>query len=80
MRSGVFPWNTGISGLQWRDLGQAGFTQGFSSWALRSYDVRVSHRFTTGAELHVPHVHRGNLAVEHINEVMSHLQSRLMRA
>lgn len=80
MRSGVFPWNIGISGLQWRDLGQAGFTQGFSSWALRSYDVRVSHRFTIGAALYVPHVHLGNLAVEHINEVMAHLQSRLMRA
>jgi len=80
MRSGVFPWEKGITGVQWRDLGQAGYTQGFSSWALRSYDVRVSHRFTAGSELYLRNVHRGNLAVEHINGVMAQLQGRVMPA
>lgn len=80
MQSGVFPWEKGISGVQWRDLGQAGYTQGFSSWALRSYDVRISHRFTAGAELHLRNVHRGNLAVEHINGIMAQLQGRVMPA
>ena len=80
LHSGIFPWNTGVSGVQWRDLGQAGFTQGFASWALRSYDVRVSHRFTTGAELFLKHVHRGNLAVQHINDVMADLQGRMLRS
>lgn len=80
MQSGVFPWEKGVSGVQWRDLGQAGYTQGFASWALRSYDVRISHRFTTGAELAVRNVHRGNLAVEHINGVMAQLQGRVMPA
>lgn len=78
MQSGVFPWEKGISGVQWRDLGQAGYTQGFSSWALRSYDVRISHRFTAGAELYLRNVHRGNLAVEHINGVMAQLQGRVV--
>ena len=35
IQSGIFPWQRGISGVQWRDLGQAGYTQGFASWALR---------------------------------------------
>jgi hypothetical protein len=80
MQSGVLPWEKVISGVQWRDLGQAGYTQGFSSWALRSYDVRISHRFTTGAELYLRNVHRGNLAVEHINGIMARLQGRVMAA
>ena len=78
MQSGVFPWEKGITGVQWRDLGQAGYTPGFASWALRSYDVRITHRFTTGSELFVRNVHRGNLAVEHINQVMAQLQGRIM--
>lgn len=78
MQAGVFPWEKGVSGVQWRDLGQAGYTQGFMSWALRSYDVRISHRFTTGSELHLRNVHRGNLAVEHVNAIMAQLQGRIM--
>lgn len=78
MQAGVFPWEKGVSGVQWRDLGQAGYTQGFMSWALRSYDVRISHRFTTGSELHLRNVHRGNLAVEHVNAIMARLQGRIM--
>lgn len=78
MRSGVFPWEKGVTGVQWRDLGQAGYSQGFASWALRSYDVQISHRFTTGAELSLRNVHRGNLAVEHINGVMAQLQGRVV--
>ena len=78
MQSGVFPWEKGVTGVQWRDLGQAGFTQGFSGWALGSYDVRVSHRFTAATELYVRNLHRGNLAVEHINGIMARLQGRVM--
>lgn len=78
IESGVFPWEKGVSGVQWRDLGQAGYTPGFMNWALRSYDVRISNRFTTGAELYLPNVHRGNLAVEHVNAIMAQLQGRIM--
>jgi len=80
MQSGIFPWEKGISGVQWRDVGQAGYTQGFLSWALRSYEVRVSNRFTNGAELYLRNVHRGNLAVEHVNSVMAQLQGRVLPA
>jgi hypothetical protein len=78
MQRGVFPWETGVTGVQWRDVGQAGFTQGFASWALRSYDVVVSHRFSTGTELAIRNVHRGDLAVQHINGIMGQLQGRVM--
>ena len=78
MQSGVFPWQRGISGVQWRDLGQAGYTQGFLSWALRSYHIRISHRFTTDAEVYLRNVHHGNLVVEHINGVMAQIQRRVM--
>jgi len=80
MQAGVFPWEKGVAGVQWRDLGQAGYTPGFASWALRSYDVRISHRFTTGSELFLRNVHRGNLAVEHVNSIMARLQGRVMPA
>jgi hypothetical protein len=79
MGSGVFPWEKGITGVQWRDLGQAGYSQSMVSWALRSYNVEISHRFTVGTELRVRHVHRGNLAVEHINAIMSQLQGRIFQ-
>lgn len=78
MQSGVFPWEKGITGVQWRDVGQASYTQGFASWALRSYSVRVSHRFTTDSELYLRHVSHGNLAVEHVNGVMARLQGRVI--
>jgi hypothetical protein len=78
MQSGVFPWEKGARGVQWRDVGQAGYTQGFASWALRSYNINVSHRFTADSELNVRNVHRGNLAVEHINAIMAQLQGRVM--
>nr|WP_317623837.1 hypothetical protein [Acidovorax sp. SUPP3334]BDH38346.1 hypothetical protein AVHM3334_23105 [Acidovorax sp. SUPP3334] len=77
-QSGVFPWEKGITGVQWRDLGQAGYHPGFCSWALRSYDVNVTHRFTAGAEISMRHVHRGHLAVQHINAIMAQLQGRVM--
>jgi hypothetical protein len=78
MHRGVFPWEKGITGVQWRDVGQAGYTQGFASWALRSYHISVSHRFTTGSELIVRNVHLGDKAVIHINGIMAELQGRVM--
>ncbi len=78
MSSGVFPWEKGMRGVQWRDLGQAGYTQSFLSWLCKSYDVRISHRFTAGAELYLRNVHQGNLAVEHVNGVMARLQGRVV--
>ena len=76
MSRGVFPWEKGLTGVQWRDVGQAGFQQGALSWALRSYSMNVSHRFTTGSELTVNHVKHGNLFVQHVNDVMARIQQR----
>lgn len=73
---GVFPWEKGISGVAWRDVGQAGFMQGAMSWALRSYSINVSHRFTTGSELSVQNVKHGDLFVQHVNGVMASIQRR----
>jgi hypothetical protein len=78
MQRGVFPWEKGITGVQWRDVGQASYTQGFASWALRSYDISVSHRFTTGSEMVVRNVHLGDKAVIHINGIMAKLQGRMV--
>lgn len=78
MHRGVFPWEKGVTGVQWRDVGQAGYTQGFASWALRSYNISVSHRFTAGSELIVRNVHLGDKAVMHINGIMNELQGRVV--
>ena len=79
MESGVLPWEKGVRGVQWRDIGAAGFTQGFGSWLLRSYDVVITNRFSAGTELRLPNVLRGNLAVEHINGVLASIQGRVLR-
>jgi len=66
---GVLPWNRGIVGVKWRDLEDAIYFTGFLSWLFKSYTVRVGHRFTKTSELVLVHVARGNLAVEHINQL-----------
>ncbi len=64
---GIFPWSKGSSGVKWRDLEDAVYFTGFWSWALKSYTIRVGHRFTKSSEIVLSHIARGNLAVEHIN-------------
>lgn len=70
---GVFPWQTGFIGAKWADIGSAGYRTGFVSWALRSYRVEVEHRFTLTTELSVRHLKYGNLAAEHINQIVRRL-------
>jgi hypothetical protein len=65
--SGILPWSKGIRGVKWRDLEDAVYFTGFCSWILKSYTVRMGHRFTKTSEIVLPHMARGNLAVEHIN-------------
>lgn len=77
MQSGVFPWEKGAFVVKWRDVSEATFQTGLLSWALRSYSVRVGHRFTNGAELNVRNVYRGDLAVKHINQVLVGLVGRI---
>jgi hypothetical protein len=66
---GILPWAKGMYGVKWRDLEDASYFQGLVSWVCRSYTVRVGHRFTKASEIVLRHIHRGNLAVEHINEM-----------
>lgn len=66
---GILPWSKGTHGVKWRDLEDAAYFPGFLNWVFRSYTIRVGHRFTKASEIIVPHIHRGNLAVEHINRI-----------
>jgi len=66
---GILPWSKGVSGVKWRDLEDAVYLTGFLSWALRSYTIRIGHRFTKTSEIVLPNIARGNLAVEHINQL-----------
>jgi hypothetical protein len=65
---GILPWSKGVSGVKWRDLEDAVFFPNFLSWLLRSYTIRVGHRFTKTSEIVLPNIARGHEAVAHINE------------
>lgn len=65
--SGIFPWSKGTRGVKWRDVEDAVYYPNFLSWLLKSYTVRVGHRFTKSSEIVLSHVARGNDAVVHIN-------------
>lgn len=65
---GIFPWDKGVNGVKWRDLEDAVFYPNFLSWALKSYTVRVGHRFTKSSEIVLRHIANGKDAAIHINE------------
>jgi hypothetical protein len=62
---GIFPWDKGFSGVKWRDLEDAVFYPNFLSWALKSYTVRVGHRFTKSSEIVLRNIANGNDAATH---------------
>ena len=64
---GIFPWSKGIKGVKWRDLDDATYHADFMSWALKSYTIKVSHRFTKDSELFLNHMKVGDKAVMSIN-------------
>lgn len=66
---GILPWSRGYRGVKWRDIEDAMYYTGFFSWMLRSYTVRIGHRFTKKSEIIVSHLAKGNKAVEHINQL-----------
>jgi hypothetical protein len=70
---GIFPWSKGLNGVKWRDVEDAVYFPNFLSWLLRSYTVRIGHRFTKSSEIVLPHIARGNAAVMHINQYHSNL-------
>jgi hypothetical protein len=65
--SGVLPWKKGVAGVKWRDMDEAVFVNGFSSWATGSYTVRIGHRFTKESEIVLTNIARGKEAVATIN-------------
>jgi len=67
VHAGVLPWKKGISGVKWRDMDEATFINGFSSWATRSYTVRIGHRFTKDSEIVLTKIARGKEAVATVN-------------
>lgn len=64
---GVLPWNKGAAGVKWRDLDEAVFLNNMTSWATRSYSVRIGHRFTKSSEIFQSDILSGQKAVETIN-------------
>ena len=66
---GVFPWNSGTTGVKWRDLDEALMRLGFFSWALKSYTVEINHRYTKDQEFKLSHIKDGDKAVFRINEI-----------
>ncbi|HHW4679562.1 MAG TPA: hypothetical protein ACQGQH_09050 [Xylella sp.] len=67
--SGVFPWNKGLYGVKWSYLNEATFKQGFISWMFKSYNIRLTNRYTADNEITLPHVKKGDEAVSHINRL-----------
>ena len=66
--SGVLPWKRGLSGVKWRDLDEAVFTNSFWSWLSGSYTVQVRHRFTKANEIDENNMAHGKQAVITINQ------------
>lgn len=66
--SGIFPWNKGIRGVKWQDLDEALYFMGFFSWAMRSYNIKLAHRFTKASEIWLSDMATGDKAVMQIND------------
>lgn len=69
--SGLFPWNKGYYGLNWRDISGATFRTGFLSWVLKSYTITVNHRYTRESHLIIPNLANGHHMVELINDIVA---------
>jgi len=65
---GIFPWAQGVNGVKWRDLDEALIRMGFFSWALKSYTIVISHRYTKDNEIILNHMKDGDKAAALINE------------
>jgi hypothetical protein len=65
--AGIFPWSKGANGVKWRDLDEALYSPNFVSWLLKSYSLRVGHRFTKSGEIFLTRMHKGDTAAMEIN-------------
>lgn len=64
---GVFPWNRGVYGVNWRDFEDVIFFTGFFYWLAKGYPVTIRPRFSSNPKICLPPIHRGREAVEEIN-------------
>ncbi|MCK3656923.1 hypothetical protein A4G19_14750 [Pasteurellaceae bacterium Macca] len=69
--SGIFPWNKGSYGINWRDISGASYRTGFLSWVLKSYTIRVEHRYTKSSELLLSNIRYGDQLVQNINQIVN---------
>ena len=76
---GILPWNRGAVGVKWRDMEDAAFTSGFSSWLFNSYTVRVGNRFSQQSEILVHNIANGREAVNQLNELQGRFCGRAAR-
>src|SRR5471032_3394132 len=70
---GILPWSKGLVGVKWRDMDEATFTASFWSWLLRSYTIRVGHRFTKSSEIMMTQMAGGKNAVTVLNTQLQNL-------
>jgi len=68
--SGIFPWSKGVSGVKWANIDEATYKTGFLSWAFKSYEVTIRHKYTKSNEIVLPYIFKGNDAVMSINSVL----------
>jgi len=73
--SGLMPWNKGVRGVKWRDLDDATYTRSMGSWLLKSYSIRIGHRFTRSNELVLKGISHGDKAVMAINQKLAEMAS-----
>jgi hypothetical protein len=66
--SGILPWSRGVRGVKWRDIDEATYVQSFRSWLLRSWTVRIGHRFTKASEIVLSDMAGGREAVAIVNQ------------
>jgi hypothetical protein len=71
--SGILPWNKGVRGVKWRDLDDATYTRSMGSWLLKSYRIRIGHRFTRSNELVLSGIANGDKAVMAINQQLQEM-------
>lgn len=69
--SGVFPWQQGFYGVPWRQIGGAGFRNGFFSWVSKSYRIDVTHAFKDNAGFTLKDLKYGDLVAAHINQTVA---------
>jgi hypothetical protein len=68
---GILPWNKGVNGIKWRDIGGCLYGTGFSSWATKSATITIEHRFTKTSSLVVTEMANAKTAVGILADALS---------